>query len=329
MTTTVGLDLAKASFDATLRFPDGTLHHHTFANTADGFTALTTWLATLVTTPVHACMEATNTYWEALATFLDAAQHTVSVVNPARINGFAQAEMQRNKTDTLDRALIAAFCAKHHPSAWQPLTPEHQYLRALVRHRDDVVQTRTQLEQRLTDSQAAALRESLTTCITTIKTHITAVETQLKAHVAAHPSLQADVQLLTSIVGIGLVTATKVLGELAPIASYTAAKAVATDAGVTPQEYSSGTSVRRTARMSKQGKAPVRAGVYMSALTAMRHCPGCRAFVDKLSARGKAKKVMIGAVMRKLLHMIYGILKHRTPYDPVKAWGETPSQGNI
>ena len=65
----------------------------------------------------------------------------------------------------------------------------------------------------------------------------------------------------------------------------------------------------------------------MSALTTMRHCPGCRAFVDKLSARGKVKKVIIGAVMRKLLHIIYGILKHRTPYDPVKAWGDTPTHG--
>ena len=327
MTTTLGLDLAKASFDATLRLPDGTLHHRTFPNTTDGFTALTAWLTAHVTTPDHACMEATNTYWEALATFLDAGQHTVSVVNPARIKGFAQAEMQRNKTDKLDSALIAAFCAKHQPSAWHPLTPEHQQLRALVRHRDDLVQTRTQLEQRLTESQAGFIRESLTSCITTIKTQIAAVETQLKEHVAAHPSLQDDVRLLTSIVGIGLVTATKVLGELAPIANYTSAKAVATDAGVTPQEYSSGTSVRRKARMSKQGKAPLRAGLYMSALTTMRHCPGCRAFVDKLSARGKVKKVIIGAVMRKLLHIIYGILKHRTPYDPVKAWGDTPTHG--
>lgn len=117
--------------------------------------------------------------------------------------------------------------------------------------------------------------------------------------------------------------------ELAPIASYASAKAVATDAGVAPREYSSGTSVRRRPRMSKQGKAPVRAGLYMSALTVMRHCPGCRAFVDKLTQRGKAKKVIIGAVMRKLLHTIYGVLKHRTPYDPVKAWGETTPQGNI
>lgn len=320
--TTLGIDLAHASFDATLRDADGTLHHQTFANTPDGFTALTTWLTSHTTTPVHACMEATNTYWEALATFLHARNHTVSVVNPIRIKGFAQAEMQRNKTDKLDSALIAAFCARHTPDAWEPLTPEHQQLRALVRHRDDLVQTRTQLEQRLRSTQDAFIRESLTTCVTTLKAQITAVEAQLQAHVAAHPSQADDVRLLTSIVGIGLVTATKVLGELAPITSYDSAKAVATDAGVTPSEYRSGTSVRRKPRLSKQGKAPLRAGLYMSALTAMRWCPGCQAFVQKLMARGKATKVIICAVMRKLLHIIYGVLTRRTPYDPVKVWGD-------
>ncbi len=327
--TTLGIDLANASFDATLRLPDGRYHHHVFPNTADGHRALLAWVAPRVTTPIHACMEATNTYWEALALVLIQQGHTVSVVNPARIKGYAQTELQRNKTDKLDSALIADFCARHTPAPWTPLPPEHRQLRTLVRHRDDLVQTRMQLEQRQRESPDAFVRESFAACITTVRTQIASVEAELETLAAAHPQLAADLGLVTSIVGIGLITATKVLSELAPISSYTDAKAVATDAGVTPTTYESGTSVRRRSRMSKHGKAPLRSGLYMAALTCMRWCPGCQTFVDKLTTRGKPKKVIICAVMRKLLHIVYGVLKHRTPYDPEKAWGKPATEGTI
>jgi len=104
------------------------------------------------------------------------------------------------------------------------------------------------------------------------------------------------------------------------LAEYASAKAAAADTGVTPSHYESGTTVRRRSRMAKVGKAGVRAALYWPAITAMTHCPGFRAFAEALAKRGKPKKVIIGAVMRKLMHVIYGVLKHRTPYDPAKAF---------
>ncbi len=94
----LGIDLAKLTFDATLLTTPGAQHYQSFPNTPEGFSQLQTWLTQLGITQVHACMEATNVYWEALATWLHAHGHIVSVVNPARIKGFAQATMQRNKT---------------------------------------------------------------------------------------------------------------------------------------------------------------------------------------------------------------------------------------
>jgi transposase len=88
-----------------------------------------------------------------------------------------------------------------------------------------------------------------------------------------------------------------------------------------PSHYESGTSVRRRPRMSKLGKAGIRAALYWPAITAMTRCPAVKAFAEQLAARGKAKKVIIGAVMRKLVHICYGVLKHQTPYDPAKAFG--------
>ena len=319
----LGIDLAKLTFDATLLTATGAQHYQSFPNTPDGFTQLQTWLSQHGVTRLHACMEATNIYWEALATWLHAAGHIVSVVNPARIKGYAQATMQRNKTDKLDSAVIASFCATHHPAAWQPLSDEHRRLRALVRHREDLLQTQLQQQNRLRDTTDTLVLASLQTVVDIIASQLEAVERAIKEHLAAHSELRANLELLTSIVGIGVITAAKVLAEFGDIEHYESAKAAAADAGLTPSTFESGTSVRRRPRLSKMGKAGIRGALYWPAITAMRRCPGCKAYAERLAARGKAKKVIIGAVMRKLVHIIYGVLKHRTPYDPTKVFGST------
>jgi transposase len=319
----LGLDLAKLTFDATLLTATGAQHSQTFPNTPEGFTQLQTWLTQHDGMTLHACMEATTIYWEALATWLHTHGHTVSVVNPARIKGSAQATMQRTKTDKLDRAVIASFCATHHPDAWQPLSEAQRRLRALVRHRDDLLETRLQQQNRLRDTTDSLVRASLEAVLESISTQLTEVERMLKEHVKAPSDLTTNLQLLTSIVGIGVMTATKLLAEFADLEQYESAKAAAADAGVTPSHFESGTSVRRRSQMSKMGKAGIRAALYWPALTAVRRCPQFKAFAERLAARGKVKKVVIGAVMRKLIHIIYGVIKHRTPYDPTKVLGPT------
>lgn len=317
----LGIDLAKLTFDATLRTGAGATSYHSFANTPAGFTELAAWLSSNGVTTVHACMEATNIYWEALAAFLHAHNFTVSVVNPARIKGYAQATMQRNKTDKLDSAIIAAFCASQRPKAWQPYTDAQRRLRALMRHREDLLLTRLQQQNRLRDTTDTLVQVSLQALLDAIATQVDTLEQTIKAHVAANAELAVNIQLLTSIVGIGAVTATKLLAECAAMGDYASAKAAAADAGLTPTHYESGTSVRRRPRMSKMGKAGIRAALYWPAISAMRHCPAIKAFADRLLARGKAKMVVIGAVMRKLVHIAYGVLKHQTPYDPTKVSG--------
>jgi transposase len=319
----LGIDLAKLTFDVTLLTTTGAQTYHSFPNTPEGFTQLQAWLTHHGVTQVHACMEATNIYWEALATWLHAAGHIVSVVNPARIKGYAQATMQRNKTDKLDSAVIAFFCRTHKPAAWQPLTDEQQRLRALVRHREDLLQTQLQQQNRLRDTTDTLVVASLQVVLETLASQLEAVERAIKEHVQAHAELRANLELLTSIVGIGVITAVKLLAEFADLESYESAKAAAADAGLTPSHFESGTSVRRRPRLSKMGKAGIRAALYWPAITAMRYCPACKAYAERLAARGKPKKVVIGAVMRKLVHIVYGVLKHRTPYDPSKVLGRT------
>lgn len=315
---TLGIDIAKRTFDATLRTTSGTQHYASFSNSAAGFTQLQAWLAQHNRTTLHACMEATNIYWQALATWLHAHGYSVSVVNPARIKDYAQASMQRNKTDKLDSALIAACCAKHQPAAWQPASEQPQRLRALIRYRDDLLQIQLQQQNRLRDTTDALVKASLQTLLKAIASELAALERRIKEQVAAQQSLQTNLSLLTSIVGIGAVTAAKLLCAFSDLEHYATAKAAAADAGRTPSHYASGTSVRRRPRMSKQGKAGIRAALYWPAITAMTRCPAFKAFADRLAARGKPKKVIIGAVMRKLVHICYGVLKHQPLYDPAK-----------
>lgn len=317
----LGIDISKLSFDATLLAPTGEQLHRVFANSPDGFSELAAWLDQLSLTQLHACMEATNVYWEALAAFLHAAGFTVSVVNPARIKGFALATMQRNKTDKLDSAIIAAFCRKHQPTAWEPMSEQQKELRALMRYRQDLLQTRLQQQNRLRDASSERVRQSLELLLKTIGEQLLEVERQLKQLLAADARMKANQALLLTIAGVGLVVSNSLLAEYAELGAYESAKAAAADAGLSPSHYQSGTSVRRRTRISKQGKAGLRAVLYLPAMRAMRCCPGFKAFADGLRERGKAPKQVICAVMRKMVHVAYGVLKHQTPYDPRKVCG--------
>lgn len=322
--TILGIDLAKLSFDVTL-LSASQQQHAQFANTSQGFAQLHAWLRSHQVSQLHACMEATNVYWEALASFLYGLGFTVSVVNPSRIKGFAQSQLLRSKTDKLDSLTIATFCAQQHPSEWTPPSEAQRRLRALVRHREDLLQTRLQQQNRLRDTSDELVRQSLEAVLKSLETQLKVVDEQLKEHLAANEELRTNLALLTAIVGIGVVTAAKLLAEFAEVSEYSSAKAAAADTGVTPTHYQSGTSVRRRSKMSKVGKAGIRAALYLPAITAMRHCPAFKQFAERLAKRGKPKKVIIVAVMRKLVHIIYGVLKHKTPYDPAKVLGPVPA----
>jgi transposase len=122
--TILGIDIAKAKFVVVLLTPDGKRRHKTCPNTAAGFEELARWLQHHGSSRVHACLEATGTYGDALAVWLHEAGHTVSVVNPSIIHAYARTQLARSKTDALDAALIAQFTATQRPAAWAPPAPE-------------------------------------------------------------------------------------------------------------------------------------------------------------------------------------------------------------
>jgi transposase len=313
----LGLDLAKLKFNACLVRADGKLRHKVFANTAEGFAQLSEWLAGQGAERVHACMEATGTYGEALATYLHEAGHAVSRVNPAAVKAYAQSHLSRTKNDRVDAALIAGFCAERRPPAWEPPAPELRELQALVRRLDSLVEMRTMEENRLSSGiPVAAVRASVEELLAHLAEQIKKTEALIRSHIDHHPGLRRQRELLDSIPGIGETTAAALLAEVPDIKQYASARQVAAFAGLVPRERQSGSSVRGRVRLSKVGNSRLRKALYFPAVTALRCSPFFQAWAEGLRQRGKSKMAVIGAAMRKLVHLAYGVLKTGRPFDP-------------
>jgi transposase len=313
----LGIDISKLKFNGCLTQPNGKLKHRVFPNNSAGFEQLRGWLTKQGVDRVHACLEATGTYSEALALFLFQSGHTVSLVNPAAIKAFAQSRLSRTKTDRVDSELIARFTVAQAPTQWTPQPQEVRELQALVRRLESLVEMRVAEENRLTSGVSVdSVRQSLEAHLFYLNQEIKRTEELIRNHINSHPTLKQQSELLDSIPGIAESTAARLLAEMTDITQYKSARQVAAYAGLVPRERQSGTSLRGRARLSKIGNARLRKALYFPAITALRCSPFFKAWAEGLLARGKCKMTVICAVMRKLIHLAYGVLKNGKPFDP-------------
>jgi transposase len=317
--TPVGIDVAKRTLQVSLLRPDGKRRHKSFPNDDAGHQALLAWLQAHGSGRVHACLEATGTYGEAVATRLVDAGHVVSIVNPAAVKAFAASQLRRTKTDGVDADVLVDFCRAHQPPAWTPWPVEVRLLQGLVRRVDAVQDMLTQERNRLlAGAIVAAVRGSLERHIATLEGDLADLQRQIREHLDQHPSLRAQRDLLLTIPGLGTATVARLLAECRSITAFDSARAYAAFSGLVPRERQSGT-VRGRPRLAKLGSARLRKALYFPALTAMRYNPTLAAFSAKLRAAGKHPMVIVAAVMRKLLHVAYGVLKSQRPFDPTIA----------
>ena len=313
----LGVDIPEAKFDVALLRDEGKLRHKVFPNTAAGYQQLSDWLAKHKAFPIHAYLEATGTYGDALALYLHESGCVVSVINPAIIKAFASTEMSRTKTDKADASLIARYCQKHHPRAWTPPPPEISELQALLRRLDALMGMRQQESNRMDAGiSAASVKERLQNHIAYLDEQIAHTQPLIKDDVDSHPTLKQQRELLDSIPGIGDLTATKLLAEIIDIKQYNSARRVAAFAGLVPRHHQSGTSVLGKPRLCKVGAARLRKALYFPAIVATQHNPAIREMSQRLRERGKCPMQIIGAAMRKLIHIAFGVLKSGKPFDP-------------
>ena len=312
----VGMDVAKATLEVVLLRPQDE-QATTLPNTKAGFHTLHHFLQKRCPDGTPICLEATGLYGDAVAEFLYQRGYRVSVVNPARIKAYGDSRLRRNKTDRSDARLIAHFCRTQQPEAWTPPIPAVKELRALLRHLDDLQAMRQQEHNRMQAGETSpSVLAQLTAHLAFLDSQITVLKQQINDHFDQHPDLKHQRDLLTSIPGIGDLTAGKLLAEIGDIRAFGSARQLAAFVGVTPRQHQSGTSIRRPSRISKQGSAALRAALYMPAVVAKRHNPLVRALAERLQARGHSSMSIIVAAMRKLLHLAFGVLKSGQPFDP-------------
>jgi transposase len=311
--TAVGIDISKKKFDVAV-FRGNKIKHKKFTNDVNGFELLLAWLDQQDARSGQLCMEATGIYGEALSEYLHDAGCTVSVVNPARIKGFAQSELLRTKTDKVDAGLIARFCYALKPQVWTPQPREIRELRDLVRRLEALNGMQQQEKNRL-EAASDIVKTQVLRHLDYLKKEIEEIKQLINQHIDNHPDLKCRKQLLESIPGIGEVTISVILAEFGNITQFKNAKALAAFIGVAPRTRQSGTSLRGRGMMSKTGRSKLRKAFFMPALVALRYNPAIKEMKERLTLSGKSKMTIVGAAMRKLVHIIYGVLKNGEPFN--------------
>lgn len=313
--TYTGIDVSKKTLDVVLL--NGRDYYKVFENNEKGFRYMQKWLKKHNAPISHVCMEATGQYGFPAAEYLYSQGHQVSVVNPFRIKAYGRSCMVRNKTDKMDAYVIADFCKRHEPEVWAPPEPCYAELRALTRHLDSLMDMRQQEVNR----QKSGITS--TYVLTMIKEHIVQmdknikdIKKQIQDFINGQEQLKFLQELLVSIPSVAELTAARLLAEVQDVRRFESARQLAAYAGVTPRQFTSGTSVHGKSRMSKMGNVHLRKYLYMPAMVAKRHNPIIHEFCERLIERNKLPKVIIGAAMRKLLHIAYGVLKSEQPFDP-------------
>jgi len=320
----VGLDISSQTFTVQL-LVEGTPVGKAldFANESKGYKQLLQWLKThdVPLSQTHAVMEATGVYWEECALYLHEKGIRVNVVNPAQIKAFANMTLRRSKTDRTDANLIARFAATMPLPLWEPPSLEMEALQITMRHREALIAMLTEEKNRLhaLERRPGTPKEVLKT----VKKHIAFMQQQVKdlddtfkKKLKEQPEWQECYELLQSIPGVGGIIAAVLMGETGGLASFMEPRQLVAHAGIAPQQHESGTSVKRTACISKIGNARLRRAAYMAALSAIRCTGPLKDFYQRLTARGKAKKLALVAVARKLLILAFKVVRSGKAYDP-------------
>jgi transposase len=320
----LGIDIAKDKFDVNLRLLAESPGRQaaTFTNQPKGFAALLRWLRQHgpgAGEHLHACLESTSRYGDALAAFLYQHGCQVSLVNPRRTRAYAESQLTRCVNDAIDARLIADFCAaeRNRLSLWEPLSADHQQLRQLTRARHVLVRERQRFAN-LLETAAGLARKTFQQQYRALERQIQQLDQLLQRWVQKElqPELREQIQLAQTVTGVGFTTALTVLAELPPLHKLRQADQAVALFGLDPIKKTSGTSVDTPARLSRMGSRYGRSALYMPALCALRCNPIIRPLGRRLADQGRSGKYIVVAAMRKLLRLLFGVLKQAQPFDP-------------
>ncbi|MGH7484486.1 MAG: IS110 family transposase [bacterium] len=327
----VGIDVSAKSLVIHQQTPKGARRPFTVENTHVGHQKLCRRL-TQSGHPTRVALEATGLYSLDIALALASQpQVELMVVNPRSLRDFARADLRRSKTDAVDAQVLLVYCQRMRFQPWQPPTPEALQLRAISRRIAELTDLLTQEKNRLhavgvTDCLGIVVRQDLEHHQQHLEERIQILQREAWRLIESQSNLHQNAQLLLSTPGIARKSAIHLLAELSVLPQDMEARQWVAYAGLDPQSYDSGSSVHKPARISRCGSSHLRRFLYMPALVGVGRNSHIQAFYNQLLARGKKPLQALVAVMRKLLHCLHGMLRHRTPFDGAKFRSlETPS----
>ncbi len=269
-------------------------------------------------------LEATGVYSLDLALALHRAKRVeVMVANPRAISQFAGAYLRRSKTDSLDANVIVEFAIRMDFEPWTPPEPRIFDLRAVSRRIEGMVKMATQEKNRLHaattfDEMSEIVRNDIEVNLRHLERRIDKMREKARELIGQHADLERAFLHITSVKGIAQSAGIQILAELAMLPENMDVRQWVAHAGLDPRVFQSGTSINKPARISRQGNAHIRRALFLPAIVSAQHEPHVKAFYEKLLGRGKTKMQANVAVMRKLLHAIYGMLKHDRDFEGKK-----------
>ena len=333
----LGIDVSKASLSVALISSGNKVlwSGRKIANQPSGFKQLVEHVSKIAEKnsvdggyAIAAGMESTGAYGEQLSYYLAdnnlSGRISLYVLNPLAVKAYRKATMQLNKNDAADAKLIAKYLismtATQEITPWQAPSKAERLLRELTRRRAELITLREAEYNRLekfqsSDNHPQPVIENIHELIANLEQLIREIDEAIEKHID-DSGMRDTAELLRSIDGIGKVSSASFIGEIGDISRYKSAKQLVSRLGIAPCEHESGTSIHKKPAMSRMGSAGLGHALYMAALVATRRNKVIREFYNRLLERGKRKKLAVIASMRKLLHIIWGVLTHKRRFDP-------------
>jgi len=313
----LGLDVAKSTIEVCLlRAGEKRGERFSIENSIAGGQKLINWLPGVRPEDVRVCLEPTGKYSRVIAAFLHKSGFKVSQVNSYAVLHHGRSKNLRNKTDRIDAYLLADYCLKENPPVWEPPSPSQTELAEIQARMDEVEDMLMQEKNRLAAGGASAVvQKDIQEHIAQLLVRKAALEGAATDLVETDAMLSANLKIVKSIIGIGEKSAIALLSAVR-YDRFQKPRSVGCFAGLTPRRYESGKSVHKPECISRRGSNQLRKRLYFPAMVAMQCNPQMRAFAERLRTQGKAPKVIICAVMRKLLVLTATLVRKQVFYDP-------------
>jgi transposase len=321
----IAIDVSMKSFQASIADDSAAVRHWSslpsanFEHSAVGMKQFVMWAKGQgwnSQNVVGICIEATGRHTQRWVELYKGRLGPVCIVNPARPKAFAKSLGIKDKSDRVDACVLALYAKATQPKPAPVDSASVRELRELCRLRNALEAQRQANQQRLADGPCSALvRAALKRSMTAQRREIQQLDKAMYELIRNDATMYKDFKRAKTIKGIGPRSATVILAEFGDLRRYNRDQLVAL-AGLYPREYTSGTSVRKRPRLAKAGKAPVRAALYMAAMSAIQADLNHRRFAQRLKENGKNPMQILGAVMRKLLMLVHAVVVSETDYDP-------------